>query len=107
MAMHWDGAAWTALLATGAAPELFGSTGRFFRVVALTATRVVAAGFGSSQADSLVADHAPSGCGTRFRAVLGQDLGSRRSSTAATRGHGYLEDMRETAWANGATAMRA
>jgi hypothetical protein len=59
MAMHWDGTAWTAVPATGTAPDVFGETGTFFGVVALTATHVVAVGFGSSQADSLVADLCP------------------------------------------------
>jgi hypothetical protein len=59
MAMHWDGTAWTAVPATGTAPDVFGETGTFLGVVALTATRVVAVGFGSSQADSLVADLCP------------------------------------------------
>jgi len=59
MAMHWDGTAWTAVSATGTAPDLFGETGSFLGVVALTATRVIAVGFGSSQADSLVADLCP------------------------------------------------
>lgn len=59
MAMHWNGTAWTAVPATGTAPDLFGGTGAFLGVVALSATNVVAVGFGSSQADSLVADLCP------------------------------------------------
>ena len=59
MAMHWDGTAWTAVPATGTAPDVSGGTGTFLGVVALTATHVVAVGFGSSQADSLVADLCP------------------------------------------------
>lgn len=55
MAMHWDGTAWTAAPAIGTAPDTFGSTGTFLGVVAVTASRVVVVGFGSSQADSLVA----------------------------------------------------
>jgi hypothetical protein len=59
MAMHWDGTAWTAVPATGVAPDIFGGTGMFFGVTALPGSHVVAVGFGSDQADSLVADLCP------------------------------------------------
>jgi hypothetical protein len=63
MALHWDGTAWTAVPATGAAPGgtsgTNGFTG-FFRGVAIpTASRVVAVGSGASQGGSLVADLCP------------------------------------------------
>ncbi len=55
MAMHWDGTAWTVVPATGTAPIFSGATGAFFGVVTPTASRVVVVGFGSTQAQSLVA----------------------------------------------------
>lgn len=59
MAMRWDGKAWAAVPATGVAPDIFGSTGSFLGVVAFSASRVVVVGFGSTQADSLVARLCP------------------------------------------------
>ena len=59
MAMHWDGTAWTAVPAIGVAPAIFGSTGAFFGVVALTDSRASVVGYGSSQQDSLVANLCP------------------------------------------------
>ena len=59
MALHWDGTAWTAVPATGTAPGgasgTGGFTGTFLGVATPTASRVVAVGFGSTQAQSLVA----------------------------------------------------
>jgi hypothetical protein len=55
MAMHWDGTAWTVVRATGTVADVYGGSGTFFGVVAATPSRVLAVGFGTSQAESLVA----------------------------------------------------
>ena len=59
MAMHWDGTAWTAVPATGVAPDISGTTGAFLGVVALTDSHVITVGYGSARADSLVAGLCP------------------------------------------------
>jgi hypothetical protein len=55
LAMHWDGTAWTAVPAAGTAPSSGGFTGQFYAVTAVTASRVIAVGLGTTSADSLVA----------------------------------------------------
>jgi len=59
MAMHWNGTAWTTVQAIGVGPNFGGFTGTFFGVAAVTAARVVVAGFAVGQSQSLVADLCP------------------------------------------------
>jgi hypothetical protein len=55
IAMHWNGTAWTAVPAIGVAPDFGGFTGTFLAVVAVTSSRVIAAGFAHGQGQSLIA----------------------------------------------------
>jgi hypothetical protein len=59
VAMHWDGTAWTAVPAIGVGGSSGGFTGTLTGVVAPTASRVVAVGWGATQRVSLVANLCP------------------------------------------------